>query len=42
MLPPQLPAPAHQLTAHNIKVFSFVTIGKNQLSADDDDTSLFI
>jgi hypothetical protein len=25
---PQLPAPPNQLTAHNIKVSSFVTIGK--------------
>jgi hypothetical protein len=39
-------APPNQLTAHNIKVSSFVTIGKTQLhqltSADDDGTSLFV
>jgi hypothetical protein len=29
--PPQLPVPANQLTAHNINVDSFVTIGKAQL-----------
>jgi hypothetical protein len=43
---PQLPAPENQLTAYNIKVSLFVTIGKTQLhqltSADDDGTSLFI
>jgi hypothetical protein len=39
-------APENQLTAHNIKVSSFVTIGPTQLhqltSADDDGTSLFL
>jgi hypothetical protein len=43
---PQLPAPKNQLTAHNIKMSLFVTIGKTQLhqltSADDDGTSLFL
>jgi hypothetical protein len=42
----QLSAPPNQLTAHNIKVSSFVTIGQTQLhqltSADDDGTSLFL
>jgi hypothetical protein len=28
---PQLPAPLNQLTAHNIKVSLFVTIGKTRL-----------
>jgi hypothetical protein len=39
-------APPNQLTAHNIKASSFVTIGQTQLhqltSADDDGTSLFL
>jgi hypothetical protein len=30
----QLPAPENQLTAHNIKVSSFVTIGKNLTKQD--------
>jgi hypothetical protein len=29
---PQLPAPPNQLTAHNIKVSSFVTISKTRLN----------
>jgi hypothetical protein len=31
MYRPKLPARANQLTAHNIKVSSFVTIGRTQL-----------
>jgi hypothetical protein len=39
------PAPANQLTAHNIKVSSFVTIGKTLLHHNhnhNDGTSLFL
>jgi hypothetical protein len=43
---PQLPVSLNQLTAHNIKVSSFVTIGKTLLNHHhqhhDEDTSLFL
>jgi hypothetical protein len=42
-VPTILPAPPNQLTAHNIEVSSFVTIGKTRRNHHhhDDDTSLF-
>jgi hypothetical protein len=45
---PQLAVTPNQLTAHNIKVSSFVTIGKTRLNHhhqhqdEDEDTSLFL